>query len=59
MDYFVIWREDFEEYHGFVSKRYLDALITRIAELDGEGEAEITRIIQGQDVTETYKVGGE
>lgn len=54
--YFMEWREDFDDQHGwYETEEALKKEIDRIKSLDGAGEAEVTRIIMGIDVSEKFK----
>ncbi len=50
-NYYCTWRERFNDYEDWFNQSELLDHVKRIRALDGDGEAEIYRVVQGKDVT--------
>lgn len=56
-EYFVMWREDYEDMDGWFTEVEALSLVNRIWALEAEGESgepSVYRIIKGQDLTEDF-----
>lgn len=61
-DHYVSWREDFDDQYGWMTAKEVRSLSMRLKKLgwnpkkrqEGEGEAEIKRVIRGSDVTDAF-----
>lgn len=61
LEYFVMWREDYNDEEGWFTKDQAEALVNRIWTIEAEeqnggygGEPEIYFIIKGEDVTNQF-----
>lgn len=49
-EYYVEWREDFDDHAGWFCKSQVKELITKINDLKEDGEATIYKIIKGYEM---------
>lgn len=58
-EYYMKWREDFDDQQGWFTKKELETEIKRINELildEENGEASIEVIIKGEEVTSKFDI---
>lgn len=58
-DYYMKWRESFDDQEGFFTKKELEKEIKRINVLildEEDGEASISLILKGTDVTKEFDI---
>lgn len=53
-EFYMTWREDFDDQEGWFTEEGLIAEIERIKALDEDGEAEVRTIIKGENVFDKY-----
>ena len=55
-EFYMEWREDFDDQYGWFDESELKEEIKRIKALeeDDDGEASVGKIIKGKDVTEDF-----